>query len=272
MKKLIAVLMLLALAFSLVACGKEKEDITPEPEPAKDLLAQIKERGYMTVATEGNWAPWTFHDESDALVGYDVELAKLVAAKLGVEAKFEETDWDSILAGVDSGRFDTAFNGVGYTEDRAQKYYFTDPYAYVATVLVVRGDNEEIKSFEDLKGKTTANTASSTYAQKAESFGATNTPVDNLTETIELLLAGRIDATLNANVSIADYLAEHPDANIKIVATMSDGEVVVVPVRKADDCKSFLEAVNKALAEIKASGDLAKLSEKYFGMDITSNG
>ena len=260
MKKITAVLLFLALALCLTSCGK------------KELLKEVQERGYMIVATEGNWSPWTYHDASGELVGYDVELAKLVAAKLGVDVRFEETDWDSILAGVDSGRFDTAFNGVGYTDERAEKYYFTDPYAYVATVLVVRGDNEEIKSFEDLKGKTTANTASSTYAGKAESYGATNTPVDSLTETIELLLAGRIDATLNANVSIADYLKEHPDANIKIVASLSDGEKVVVPVRKADNCKSFLDAVNKALEELRASGDLARLSQKYFGMDLTENG
>ena len=142
-------------------------------ESADDLLAQIKERGSIIVAMEGTWAPWTYHDEDDNLVGYDVEVAQNIAEKLGVEVEFIEGAWDGLLAGLDAGRYDIMVNGVGVTEERAEKYNFSTPYAYNKTAVIVRGDYDEISSMEDLKGKKTANTISSTYAAQAEAYGAT---------------------------------------------------------------------------------------------------
>lgn len=96
-----------------------------------------------------------------------------IAAKLGVTATFAETEWDGIFAGLDSGRYDIAANGVEVTDERAQKYDFSTPYGYIRTALIVRGDNTDIQSFEDLKGKHTANSIASTYMTLAESYGAT---------------------------------------------------------------------------------------------------
>ena len=157
---------------------------------------------------------------------------------------------------------------MGYTEARAESFHFSTPYVYTHKVLVVRGDNTEIASFEDLEGKTTANTTSSTYATLAESYGATVTPVDSLTDTIELVSTGRVDATINAQVSILDYLEEHPDANIKIVATLP-GDPVCYPVQKTDDALSLIEEVNRILEESRQNGKLAEISMKYFGVDLT---
>lgn len=120
-------------------------------ESADDLLAQIKERGSIIVAMEGTWAPWTYHDEDDNLVGYDVEVAQNIAEKLGVEVEFIEGAWDGLLAGLDAGRYDIMVNGVGVTEERAEKYNFSTPYAYNKTAVIVRGDYDEISSMEDLK-------------------------------------------------------------------------------------------------------------------------
>ena len=218
---------------------------------------------------EGTWAPWTYHDENDELVGYDVEVAKLIANELGVDVNFVEGEWDGLLAGLDDGRYDIMVNGVGITPEREEKYNFSTPYAYNRTAVIVRGDYDEIQSMSDLAGKKTANTISSTYATQAESFGATVTAVDDLNQTIELLLAGRIDATLNAEVVFYDYLNVHPEANIKIATMSDDVERVAIPVRKGDDTASLLKAVNDALSELDASGKLTELSEKYFGTDIS---
>ena len=160
-------------------------------------------------------------------------------------------------------------NGVGVTAERQQKYDFSTPYAYNRTAVIVRGDYDEIHSMEDLKGKTTANTISSTYATQAEKYGATVTGVDDLNQTIELLLAGRIDATLNAEVTFSDYLKAHPDANIKVATFSDEVEQVAIPVRKGEDSASLLAAVNQALKELAESGELTALSEKYFGIDIS---
>lgn len=238
-------------------------------ESADDLLAQIKERGSIIVAMEGTWAPWTYHDEDDNLVGYDVEVAQNIAEKLGVEVEFIEGAWDGLLAGLDAGRYDIMVNGVGVTEERAEKYNFSTPYAYNKTAVIVRGDYDEISSMEDLKGKKTANTISSTYAAQAEAYGATVTGVDDLNQTIELLLSKRIDATLNAEVVFNDYKKEHPEADVKIATYSDQVEEIAIPIRKGDDTVTLLEAVNDALDEMAKDGTLTELSEKYFGIDIS---
>ena len=237
---------------------------------AADQLAAIRTNGKLVVALEGAWQPWSYHDESDTLVGYDVEVSRAIAEKLGVEPEYVESDWDSLFAGLDAGRFDIVCNGVEVTDERSKTYDFTTPYGYIHTALAVRKDNEDIKSFEDLKGKTTANSLASTYMELAESYGATVQGIDTLEETIQLLTAGRIDATLNADVSFYDYLNVHPDADFKLVAQTEDASHVAIPVRKGDDSASLLEAINTAIDELRADGTLKALGEKYFGQDISS--
>ena len=258
MKKMTAIL--LALTLVLTAAFALAEG---------DLLKEIQERGYISIATEGDWAPYTYHDESNKLVGYDVEIGQAIADALGVEAKFEETGWDAILAGVKGGRFDIACNGVSYTEERAESYNFSTPYLYTPSVLVVKNDNETIKTVEDLQGKKTANTISSIYAGMAEEYGATVQGVDTLADTIQLVIQGRVDATINAQVSIEDYLKEHPDAPIKI-AQYLEGDINAFPVRKDASTDTLLAAVNEALQAMRDDGRLAELSVKYFGADLTN--
>ena len=177
--------------------------------------------------------------------------------------------WDGLLAGVDGGRYDSMANGVEITEERAQKYDFSDPYCYIRTAIIVKSDDDSINNFEDLNGKTTANTISSTYATLAESYGAKTTGVDDLNQTIELLLNGRVDATLNAEVTYFDYLKEHPDANIKIAALTNDASQVAFPVRKGDETATLREALNQAINELREDGTIAEISEKYFGTDLS---
>ena len=257
---------------TLAGCSSDKSASTAASgsTAAQDKLAAVKANGKLVVALEGAWQPWSFHDESDTLVGYDVEVSRAIAEKLGVEPEYVESDWDSLFAGLDAGRYDIVCNGVEVTDERAKTYDFTTPYGYIHTALAVRKDNEDITSFEDLKGKTTANSLASTYMELAESYGATVQGIDTLEETIQLLTAGRIDATLNADVSFYDYLNVHPDANFKLVAQTEDASHVAIPLVKGDATASLLEAINTAIDELRADGTLKELSEKYFGQDISS--
>ena len=257
-------------ASSAAPAADTSSETAASADNSGDLLAQIQQRGEIVFGTEGTWSPWTYHDENDQLVGFDIEVAQKVAEKLGVKATFVEGEWDGLLAGVDGGRYDSMANGVEITEERAQKYDFSDPYCYIRTAIIVKSDDDSITSFEDLNGKTTANTISSTYATLAESYGATVQGIDTLEETIQLLAAGRIDATLNADVSFYDYLNVHPDADFKIVAQTEDASHVAIPLRKGDNSATLLEAVNNAIDELRADGTLKELGEKYFGQDISS--
>ena len=152
-------------------------------------------------------------------------------------------------------------------EERQKKYDFSDPYAYNRTAVIVRADDDSIQSMEDLAGKHTANTISSTYATVAESYGAEVTGVDDLAQTFELLLTGRIDATLNAEATYYDYMKAHPDAPIKVACLDSASTQAAIPMRKGEE--PLVEAVNQALAELREDGTLTELSEKYFGTDIS---
>ena len=254
---------------SMTGCSsKDTASSTAGPAPL-NKLDSIQKSGKLVVALEGAWQPWSYHDSSDTLVGYDVEVSRAIAEKLGVEPEYVESDWDSLFAGLDAGRYDMVCNGVEVTEERAKTYAFTTPYGYIHTALAVRKDNEDIHSFEDLKGKTTANSLASTYMELAESYGATVQGIDTLEETIQLLTAGRIDATLNADVSFYDYLNVHPDADFKLVAQTAEASHVAIPVLKSEDT-AYLDALNTAIEALRADGTLKTLSEKYFGQDISS--
>lgn len=263
----------LAVVF-LAGCTQNKEPAAangPEPVQNTNLLAQIQEKGEVVIAMEGTWAPWTYHDENDALVGFDVEVAQAIADKLGVTATFAEGEWDGLLAGLDAGRYDLMVNGVDMTEERSAKYDFSIPYAFNRTAVITNSENQEIMTLEDLAGKHTANTISSTYAELAERFGAEVTGVDDLNQTFELLLSGRIDATLNAEVTYYDYMKAHPEAHLKIAALTDEATQIAIPMRKGEETASLRAAINQALNELGEEGVLSELSMKYFGTDISQN-
>ena len=250
--------------------GEAESTGTVDLSNADGLLKQVLDKGTLVAGMEGNWAPWSYHDlDTNEVIGYDADTARAIGEKLGVEVQIVEAPWEALFAGLDDGRYDIVINGVEVTDERSEKYDFSEPYAYIHTALVVRKDNEEIKSFDDLKGKKTVNSIGSTYMELAESYGASAAGVSTLNDTIQNVIDGRADATLNADVSIYDYLNQQPDANIKIVATTEDASHVAIPIRKGDETASFEKAVNAAIEELKADGTLAELSEKYFGSDVT---
>lgn len=277
MKRFATLMLAAVLCLGLLAgCGSSASpapaaDGGTEETAGDDLLAQIQERGTLIVALEGDWAPWSFHDaDTDEIKGFDADVARGIASRLGVEVEIVEAPWESLFAGLDAGRYDLVINGVEITDERSEKYDFSEPYGYIHTALIVRADNEEIKSFEDLDGKSTVNSIASTYMTLAESYGATATGVSTLNDTLQNVLDGRADATLNADVSFYDYMNVHPEAELKIAALTEEASHVAVPMRKGDDGASFRDAVNAAILDMKETGELKTLSETYFGSDITA--
>ncbi len=259
--KAIAAMMTAVLAAGLMSATAFAKD---------DHLAKIKKAGVITVATEGAWAPFTYHDEeTNDLIGFDVEVATEIAKRLGVEAQFEEGDFDGGLTGVAQGTFDMMANGVDVTEDRQETFDFTDAYAYDHSVIVTLKDNDDIKSFKDLKGLTTANSVGSTYAQMGEDNGATVLNVPTLGETMELVLNGQADATVNANTSVQDYFNTTGNEDLKVAVTDEEVTEYAIPLKKGEDNDSLREAINEAIKEMHEDGTLTEISEKYFGSDIT---
>ncbi|CAD6533856.1 amino acid ABC transporter substrate-binding protein [Paraburkholderia sabiae] len=237
---------------------------------AADDLAKIKSAGAFKIGTEGTYAPFTFHDASNQLTGFDVEIGRAIAKKLGVKAEFVEGKWDGLIAGLDANRYDAVINEVAVTDARKQKYDFSEPYIVSHAALIVRSDNSTIKGFDDLKGKKSANTLTSNFGKIAAAHGAEVVPVQGFNESIDLLTSGRVDATVNDSLSFLDFKKHKPDAKVKIAAidTSSDSsDHSAVLIRKGNP--ELQAAINKALAELKADGTYAKISEKYFGKDVS---
>lgn len=221
----------------------------------------------LRVGTEGTYSPFSFRDDNDKLTGYDVDVAKAVVKKINYKVKFVEAPWDSMLAAFDANKSDVIFNQVSITPERKEKYLFSTPYSVSHPALIVNKDNNEIKDFADLKGKTSAQSLTSNYAQMAEDLGAEISSVDGFSKAVELVGDNRADATLNDDVTYYDYLNQKPDAPIKIVKTSDEATEVAAMFHKED--KKLAEKVDKAIKELEADGTLTKLSEKYFKKDIS---
>jgi cystine transport system substrate-binding protein len=237
------------------------------PSLAGENLAAIKSAGSFKIGTEGTYAPFTFHDASGKLVGFDVEIGEAVAAKLGVKAQFIEGKWDGLIAGIDAKRYDAVINQVGITEARKQKYDFSQPYIASKAVLVVRQDNDDIKTFADLKGKKSAQSLTSNYGKLAEQSGAELVGTDGFDQSIQLVLTRRADATINDSLSFLDFKKQKPDAPVKVAAQQENAEYSGIIVRKGEP--ELVAAIDKALADIKADGTYQKISDKYFGQDVS---
>lgn len=269
MKKiLIMVTLLLTFLLVLSACGKDdaKKDNKDNNKTAEDLLTKIKDDGRILIGTEGTYPPFTFHDTNGKLTGFDVELAKEVAKRIGVKAEFKETQWDAMFAGLDAKRFDMIANQVGIRPDRQEKYDFSDPYIKSTAVLITNKDNNKVKSFEDIKGLNSAQSLTSNYANMAKKYGANLVGVDGFQQSAELLAQKRVDVTINDNIAYLDYKKQKPDAPIKIVATSKDASTSGFMFRKKSD--TLVDAVNNALKEIVDDGTYKKISEKWFGEDV----
>ena len=260
MNKLFRIGMSIALTFGLVACGQGGS--------TEDHLARIKKANVLKVGLEGDWQPFGYEDKDGNLVGYDVEVARTVAEHLGVEIEIIPTAWDGLLQGLESGVFDIVVNGVDVTEERQKTFDFSEPYAYDHAVLIVREDNNDIKTFEDLKGKTTANSTGSTYMEIGASYGADVKPVDTLAETLNLVDIGQADATINANTSYIDYMTNE-GGPFKVVAQTEEATAYAIPLKKGQDNATLLTEINSCIQKMKSDGSLAKLSIKYFTEDLT---
>jgi cystine transport system substrate-binding protein len=237
------------------------------PALAQTALDEVKAAGALRIGTEGTYAPFTFHDQSGALVGFDVEIGQEIAKRIGVKAEFVEGPWDGLIAGIDANRYDVVINQVGITEERKAKYDFSEPYIASKAALVVRGDNTDITSFESLKGKKSAQTITSNFGKLAQANGAEIVPTEGFDQSIALVLQGRADATINDSLSFFDFKKQQPDANVKIAATQPDADYSGVLLAK--DKPELLDAINKALTDLKADGTYATISQKYFGEDVS---
>jgi His/Glu/Gln/Arg/opine family amino acid ABC transporter permease subunit len=227
----------------------------------------IRAAGVLRVGTEGTYSPFSYHDPATGeLVGYDIDVAKAVGEQLGVPVEFVETPWDSIFAALEANRFDVVANQVTITPERQAKYDLSQPYTVGEGVIVTRADDDSISSLADLKGKTTAQSITSNWAQVARDAGATVEGVEGFAQAITLLNQGRIDATVNDSIAVYAYFAETGDNSVKIAAQTGETSDQGFAARKNS---GLLHELNGALDELRSDGKLTAISEKYLKADAT---
>jgi L-cystine transport system substrate-binding protein len=254
-------------ALALSGCGSDSGGSSDEKAGGASLQ-EIQDAGVITVATEGTYRPFTFHEGgSGELTGYDVEVMRAVADELGVEVEFEETQWDAIFTGLDAGRFDMIANQVSITPEREKDYLFSTPYTVSPGVVVVREGDTSVTSFEDLAGKTTAQSLTSNWYEMAKDAGAQVQSVEGWAQAVALLQQERVDATINDKLTFLDYEKTEGDSGIEIAVETDEVANNAFAFRKGSD--ELVEAVDEALATLKKDGTLAEISEKYFGDDVS---
>ncbi|MDN5954629.1 MAG: transporter substrate-binding domain-containing protein, partial [Loigolactobacillus coryniformis] len=235
---------------------------------SKAVTAELNKKGTLQIGLEGTYQPYGYHEDGK-LTGYEVEVGKAVAKKMKLKPVFVETQFDSLIAGLNVNKYDLVLNDMAVTKQRKAKYRFTTPYIYSKSELAVKKGNKDIKKITDIKGKKMAQTASSNNATDARNLGASVVSSSGFEQSIELVEQGRADGTINSVEAFGAYLKQKPNAKIKLISGGSKLETQEIAGMLNKKDKNLNKSVNKALKSLQKDGTLKKISQKYFGTDVT---
>jgi cystine transport system substrate-binding protein len=250
----------LAAVLLLTACGGSTEQAGGDSAGGQ--------REVLRVATEGTYSPFSFHAKgTNELTGYDVEVVRAVAEELGMEVEFSETQFDAIFAGLEADRYDVIANQITINPERQAKYLFSQPYTVSTGVVVTKADDTSVDALEDVKGKKSAQSTTSSFAELARGAGAQVEAVEGFTQAVTLLKQGRVDVTINDSLAVLEYQKSTGDEAIKIAAEIDEQSEQALVFRK--DSAELQADVDGALEALRADGTLAKISEEYFGEDVS---
>ncbi|MCK3654590.1 amino acid ABC transporter substrate-binding protein [Pasteurellaceae bacterium Macca] len=254
--------------YSLIALALTALTATNIATAKESLLQRINQKGVITIGTEGTYAPFTYHDASGKLTGYDVEVARAVAQKLGVTVEFKETQWDAMLAGLKGERFDLVANQVALTTpERQATFDKSASYSWSGAMLLAREDETRIKKVEDVKGLKAAQSLSSNYGELARQNNAEIIPIDGMAQGLLLIQQKRADVTFNDSLALLDYLKKHPNAGLKPVWESPEKVGAGFIINKGN--QEALAKISDAVVALQQDGTLKKLGEQFFGKDIS---
>ena len=236
---------------------------------AADLLATVKARGTLKIAMEGTYPPFNFKDQKTGqLAGYDVEVANLIAARLGLRPNFVTTEWSAILAGLAAGKYDVIVSQVGITDKRQLAFDFSTPYTYSSPQLIVRKNDKTLYAkLADLKGKKVGVGQGSVFEQQVKAVpGIEVKSYPAAPENLQDLAIGRVDAALNDSLMVA-YLLKNSTLPIQAGALVGNVERMGVAMKKGNP--ELKAAIDKVLRDAAADGSLKAVSIKWFGADVS---
>ncbi|TXK71772.1 transporter substrate-binding domain-containing protein [Paenibacillus sp. N3.4] len=266
------------VALALSACGGKTAQPSPNassPKPAETAVAsnqleQIKKSGKIRIGLMGTYAPYNFLNDKHEVDGYDADVAKEVAKRLGVQVEFITGEFSGLIEGLQKDKYDALISQVTITDDRKKTMDFSTPYIKNAVNVIVKSDNTTIKSVDDFKGKKVGvglGTNDEKYLRdtvlpKVGTFEIA-TYNDVITSLMDLNV-GRIDATIN-NVFAIKPLVDQNKLKIKTVGEPIKEDAAGIAVRKNNP--ELIEAINKALADMKSDGTFKTIFQKWFNVD-----
>jgi polar amino acid transport system substrate-binding protein len=269
---------LLGLAFlvlaSFLACQPKAESETTAVAENEAPSITLK-KGVLMVGMEIGYPPMEYFDEDGKTpIGFDVELGKAVAGKMGLNVEYVDTAWDGIFDGVTQNKYDCIMSSVTLTEERTTRFNFSKPYVVNSQYLVVRKDSkvkprslDEVGSLRlTFQAETTSDELYQDWSEKTGTKIRTY-PYDKVMNCFDELSLNRVDVILVDSVVASDYLAK-PGNPYEITAMVSDDEVLAVCIKKGND--ALTAAINKALDELYAEGTLVAISNRIFGADVVS--
>lgn len=276
LKKAALVAFIISIFTLIAACDsgegsglRDGQDRQVKEETAWD---RIQKEGKIKVATSGTLYPTSYHDaESDELTGFEVEIVKELARRLNLEVEFVEMAFDGMLTSINSGQVDIAANDISITEERKEKFAFSDPYKFsFATMIVRKDDLSGIKTIEDIKGKKAAGEATTVYMDIARMYGAEEVIYDNATNELYLrdVATGRTDLIINDYYLQKLALEAFPDLNITIhpdIKFKIPNEGTGIIMKKGET--ELQENINKVIREMLEDGTISELSKRFFGGD-----
>lgn len=261
MKKIFALCMMLVLAVTALAgCGSNS--------------AQKEESKKIVVGLDDSFPPMGFKDEKNEIVGFDIDLAKEVAKRLGREVEFKAIDWNSKEAELKSGRVDILWNGLDITDKRKENMLFSEPYMdNRQIVFVAKNGKVSVAGEADLAGKTIGTQSGGTteeYFENKPELKASMKEVKYYPDYINAFMDlenGRLDAVVGDEIIGRYYISKHPD-EIQAIDTVI-GTVSQFGIAFRKDDQKLRNEVQKVFDEMKTDGTVAKISEKWFAKDIT---
>lgn len=281
MKKLTSILLASVMALSLAACSNTSSDSSSDAADTSSSAATTEEstsesaatagelttveEGMLIMSTNAAFPPYEMTNDAGEFEGIDVEIAQAIADKLGLELRIDDMDFDSALLAAQTGKSDMVMAGVSVTEDRLVNLDFTESYATGIQVVIVPEDSD-ITSVDDMTGKmigvqrgTTGDLYCSDTVENG-GFGAENvTPYDNGLTAVQALMNGQVDCVVIDNAPAQEFVAANP--GLKILDTEYVNEDYAIGVKKGNT--QMLDAVNGALAELKADGTIQSIIDKY---------
>ncbi|CAH0418321.1 transporter substrate-binding domain-containing protein [Periweissella ghanensis] len=249
----------------LAGCANGGKNATGKDTNYKSELVK---RGSLTIGLEGTFAPYSYRDNGK-LTGFEVELGQDIAKKIGVKPVFVPTKWDSLIAGLGSGRYDVILNNINKTPQRAKVYAFADPYIYSRYVLISRSDEKGLKTLASIKGKKLVEGTGTDNFNVATKYGATVVPNGDFPTALGLIRQDRVAATINSREAFLAYAKSNPTSDLKYVDLSKTLAPTAVQPMLNKQSPKLLAKVSAAIKELRQDGTLTKLSEKYFGSDIT---